>query len=110
MQPLPSTPKCPSVVGEFVRYLRIAWTDSSVSAATCSGNTLGFINVAEVQLIYNGYNVALGKPTTSQDVYSNNVAAYGPSKLTDGKANTMYISQTQNSSAYVKVDLQVRGP
>ena len=110
MQPLPSTPKCPSVAGEFVRYLRVAWADSSVSAATCSGGTLGYLNFAELQLIYNGYNVALGKPGTSLDVWVNNPATYGPSRLTDGKASSLYISQSQNSSTYVQIDLQVRGP
>ena len=105
MQPLASSPKCPSAVGEFVRYLRIAWTDSSVSAATCSGGTGGYINLQELQLIYNGYNVALGKPGTALDVWSN---AYVRSNLVDGKS-TMYHSLTQSSSTYVQIDLQVRG-
>ena len=105
MQPLASSPRCPSAVGEFVRYLRIAWTDSSVSAATCSGGTGGYINLQELQLIYNGYNVALGKPGTALDVWSN---AYVRSNLVDGKS-TMYHSLTQSSSTYVQIDLQVRG-
>ena len=109
MQPLPSTPRCPSMVGEFVRYVRIGWADSSVSASTCSGGEGGHLNVAELQLIYNGYNIALGKPGTGLDVWSNNPAAYGPSKLVDGKSNTMFHSLTVSSSVYVQIDLQV-GP
>jgi hypothetical protein len=109
MQPLPSTPRCPSMVGEFVRYVRIGWADSSVSASTCGGGQGGHLNVAEMQLIYNGYNIALGKPGTALDVWSNNPAAYGPSKLVDGKSNTMFHSLTVSSSVYVQIDLQV-GP
>jgi len=103
----PSTPRCPSMLGEFVRYLRIGWADSSVSAATCGGGQGGYLNVAELQLIYNGYNIALGKPGTALDVWANSPASYGPSKLTDGKSNSMMHSLTASSSVYVQIDLQV---
>jgi hypothetical protein len=111
--PMPPAPvKCQTDTGVFMRYVRIAWTDSSVSAATCSGGTSGalggHLNVAELQVWYNGYNLALGKPATALDTYGDNVASYGPSKLTDGSTGTMYHSKSENSNTYVEVDLQVR--
>lgn len=107
MSPLPSTPNCPSVVGEFVRYLRLSWADSTVSAATCGSGVGGYLQVAELQLVYNGYNVALGKNATALDVWGNMLGTYGPSKMVDGKTSTIYHSSTQTNSTYMMLDLQV---
>jgi hypothetical protein len=64
-------------------------------------------NLAELQLWYNGYNVAQGKPATAANAYAN-LPQYAAPKITDGLSNTFYSSFTFSDGTYVMVDLLVR--
>jgi hypothetical protein len=98
MPPVPALPVCPGDAELHVRYMRMVY----VGGPSCS-----FMNLAELQLWYNGYNVAQGKPATSLDVYGR-LPQYVSGKITDGQSNTFYSSGSFNSSTYVLVDLLVR--
>ena len=100
MAPRPSTPVCGGAMGEFIRYVRIKWDGN------CTNPANGYLNVAELQVIYNGQNVAAGKSGTTKDTWSNSVA-YAPGQLTDGKTTTMYHSLLAGATSYVMIDLQV---
>jgi len=100
MSPRPVTPKCPGAAGEYVHFLRFTWSNSTNCPAS------GFLQIAEVRLIYNGYNVALGKSASAGDFYQSN-ANYNGQQAVDGKDNTFYHSNTFTSAAYLLIDLQV---
>ena len=102
MAPRPATPVCGGALGEFIRYVRISWHGN------CSAPSNGWLNVAELQVIYNGQNVAAGKGGTSNGTWTNS-AAFVPNQLTDGKSSTMYHSSLAGATAYVTIDLQVGG-
>jgi hypothetical protein len=67
---------------------------------------LGYLQIAEARVIYNGYNVALGKAATAPNVYAN-MAAFVPRMAVDGKSNTLYISGTVDNTSSLLIDLQV---
>ena len=58
------------------------------------------------QVIWNGQNVARGKPATALDSYRS-LANYVARQATDGKTTTFYASNTITTSAYLLIDLQV---
>jgi hypothetical protein len=101
MLPRPSTPICGGAAGEFIRYVRISWLGGCANANTA------YLNVAELQVIYNGQNVAAGKGGNQLDTWTNS-AAYNAAQLTDGKTWTMFHSGTVSSYTFVTVDLQVK--
>lgn len=100
LPPVPVTPVCANDAGTYMHYVRIAWR----GGATCS---YGFLNVAELRVLYNGVNVARGAPATALDKWADS-ASYAPDKLVDGSSSTMYHSKTVGSGTYVEVNLQVR--
>jgi hypothetical protein len=102
MAPRPSTPVCGGAAGEFIRYVRIKWN------GTCSAPSNGWLNVAELQLWYNGQNVAAGKGGSQSNTWQNS-AAYTADKLTDGKSYTMFHSGLAGTGTYVTIDLGVCG-
>jgi hypothetical protein len=101
MGPRPSTALCNGAAGEFIRFVRISWKGG------CAKPSDGWLNVAELQVWYNGQNVAAGKSGTEIDTWTNN-AAYKAAQLTDGKTWTMFHSGSLTAFTFVTIDLQVR--
>ena len=56
--------------------------------------------------MHSGHNIALGKPTTANDVMGSS-PEFAPSQLVDGKAATMYHAAAAGAGSFVSVDLQV---
>lgn len=105
MPPVPLTPACPAAADQFTRYIRISWRGGT-------GCTVGSspLHVTEVQVNYNGRNIALNKPATALpgDGWKNgSLLGYQPGLAVDGKTSTMYHSNSSNSSTFLMVDLQV---
>jgi hypothetical protein len=107
MPPVPLTPACPAAADEFTRYIRISWRGGT-------GCTVGSspLHVAEVQVNYNGRNIALNKPASALpgDNGWMNASLLGqrPGMVVDGKSSTIYHSNSSDSSTFLMVDLQVR--
>lgn len=93
---------CSSADGIYIRYVKFRW----LGGTNCS---TGYLNVAELQVVVNGSNVALSKPATAFDFLSGN-SLYEPGKINDGSSTTFYHSASINSSSYVQVDLLVSCP
>lgn len=98
MPPLPGSPVCLGDAGKLVRYMRMVWLGGSGCAT---------LDVGELQLWYNGYNIAYRKPAEGMGSYLG-WPQYGPQQATDGRAQTFYNSAAGNSSTYLLVDLLVR--
>ncbi len=99
---LPTTPQCPAAANQHLRSVRIAWSGT----CTVPGDSL--LHIAELQVFYNGRNIALGQPTTAKDVLGSS-PEFSPSQLVDGKALTVYHAATAGAGSFVSVDLQVGG-
>jgi hypothetical protein len=83
-----------------VRYVRISW-----SGCAHTPDPHGFLNLAELQYLSNGSNVALNKPSSSSGAFAGSDA----SRLVDGSVSTVFQSDITGADVFWEVDLQVRG-
>jgi hypothetical protein len=86
--------------GQMFRYVRITWRGG------CGSPTDGYLQVAEVQVMYNGYNVALGKTATGSSSLQSSPMFF-PAQAVDGRLRSMFHSLTAGTGNFLTIDLQV---
>lgn len=69
------------------------------------GRDSGCLNIAEVEVMSNGVDVARGKSVSASSIYLNDVANYGPQHVTDGNPATFAHTNCDTPHEYLYIDL-----